>query len=155
VVVEQRDVHWLDAADRDELPRFAAGRPAPNRQVSAGLDDGVGIVTVTGELDGAAAAVLWSAASEMVSGHAGALVLDLAAVTFLSARGLAVLVRVANHAGEHDIGLSMVAPAQPHVLRLLDRTDLADLFEVHDSLADGRGAAAAPSGRGSRAGREG
>ncbi|GAA3726173.1 STAS domain-containing protein [Salinactinospora qingdaonensis] len=84
-------------------------------------------VHVTGELDLATADELADELIGVIERHGPDTVVDLSGVTFCDARGLAALVRVANHA-ENAGGRLVIASLSPCVARLLRLTGLAWRF---------------------------
>ena len=94
-----------------------------------------GIVRVraaAGTLGSFAVAELGSAIDAALARRPWGIVLDLGPLDAVTSAGMAMLVRVAVAAGEHDIGLSVVCT---DVVRCaIGRMDLAELFELHDAL---------------------
>ena len=93
-------------------------------------------VTVTGDVDLAAADTLWSVLDEYV--HAGAdVVVDCSRVAFLDSMGLRTLIRAQHKAAASGARLTLAAPSEA-VLRVLQLAGVADLF-VLDSSGSGSG----------------
>jgi anti-anti-sigma factor len=93
-------------------------------------------VTVSGDVDLAAADTLWSVLDEYV--HAGAdVVVDCSRVAFLDSMGLRTLIRAQHKAAASGARLTLAAPSEA-VLRVLQLAGVADLF-VLDSSGSGSG----------------
>jgi anti-anti-sigma factor len=93
-------------------------------------------VTVTGDVDLAAADTLWSVLDEYV--HAGAdVVVDCSRVAFLDSMGLRTLIRAQHKAAASGARLTLAAPSEA-VLRVLQLAGVADLF-VLDNSGSGSG----------------
>jgi anti-sigma B factor antagonist len=90
--------------------------------------DGV-LITVAGELDIATAATLDQVLDRAIQGRpAPHVIIDLCDVTFIDCAALGVLIRARNRLGDR-LWLRSVPPA---VTRLLELTDLTDVFAVRD-----------------------
>jgi anti-anti-sigma factor len=88
-------------------------------------------VTVTGDVDLAAADTLWSVLDEYV--HAGAdVVVDCSRVAFLDSMGLRTLIRAQHKAAASGARLTLAAPSEA-VLRVLQLAGVADLFVLGSS----------------------
>jgi anti-sigma B factor antagonist len=100
---------------------------------SDGLADADGaLIAVTGELDIATAPALNQVLDRAIEGRpAPHVIIDLRDVTFIDCAALGVLIRARNRLGDR-LWLRSVPPA---VTRLLDLTDLTDLFTVRDQDA--------------------
>jgi anti-sigma B factor antagonist len=100
---------------------------------SAGSADPDGaLITVTGELDIATAPTLDQVLDRAIEGRPTPhVIIDLRGVTFIDCAALGVLIRARNRLGDR-LWLRSVPPA---VTRLLDLTDLTDLFAVRDQDA--------------------
>jgi anti-sigma B factor antagonist len=97
------------------------------------------VVALRGELDlvdaaGVAAALVTVAAREPK------IIVDLAALEFIDASGVAALARGRAHARHAGGDLLLAAPRQP-VLRVLAVTRLVDDFSVHASVEEAAGCA--------------
>jgi anti-sigma B factor antagonist len=84
---------------------------------------------VAGEVDLATADELSQAAVTALRGGAEALVIDLAAVTFLDSTGLAVLVGVTNQASASGVALT-IRDAVPRVRNVIRITGLGDFLPL-------------------------
>jgi len=84
---------------------------------------------VAGDVDLATADTLADALDRAVAQTTGAVELDLSEVTFLDARGVAVLVRAAAAAGTRGGLLRLVSP-RSSVRRVLELTRVAAVCEV-------------------------
>jgi anti-sigma B factor antagonist len=90
------------------------------------------LITVTGELDIATAPTLDQVLDRAIEGRpAPHVIIDLRDVTLIDCAALGVLIRARNRLGDR-LWLRSVPPA---VTRLLDLTDLTDLFAVRDQDA--------------------
>jgi anti-sigma B factor antagonist len=101
--------------------------------------DGHVVVALRGELDlvdaaGVAAALVTVAAREP------RIIVDLAALEFIDASGVAALARGRAHARHAGGDLLLAAPRQP-VLRVLAVTQLVDDFSIHASVEEAAGSA--------------
>ncbi|MEU5694589.1 STAS domain-containing protein [Actinosynnema sp. NPDC020468] len=87
--------------------------------------EGTPVVSVEGEIDAASATELTTAVAAAVDGAAaGFCVLDLSAVTFLNAAGLAALVSVAGHGERHGLPVRVVVDSNRRVIRPIEVTGL-------------------------------
>lgn len=87
------------------------------------------VVEVGGEVDLATAPRLHAYLARVVDGATGPLVLDLGAVTFMDARGLAALIAIRSCADTAMIPFRLAAPSLP-VRRLLRLTRLEASFTI-------------------------
>jgi anti-anti-sigma factor len=91
------------------------------------------VVTVAGEIDAHSVAPLRAEVASVTADFPpGGLVLDLSAVTFISAAGLDVLSQVLDEGGRRGHAVRIVAATRP-VLRVFDLIGLEDAAIVHDS----------------------
>jgi anti-sigma B factor antagonist len=104
----------------------------PNR-VGAGLGPGTGgggtggtVVTVSGDVDLAAADALWTVLDEQVRPGA-AVVVDCSKVAFLDSMGLRALIRAQQKADASGARLTLASPSEA-VRRVLQLAGVADLF---------------------------
>ncbi len=93
------------------------------------------IVSVGGEIDVYTAPKLREKVTELVSGGAYHLVIDLEGVEFLDSTGLGVLVGGLKQVRAHDGTLRLVC-AQERLLKIFRITGLAKVFEICSSLED-------------------
>jgi anti-sigma B factor antagonist len=121
-----------ETANTDPMP--STRRPAP-RLDDTGFsyevmhEESRVVVAMQGELDLAAAPALQGELLALVARPVPALTLDLGAVTFLDSSGLGALYRTRQAAEEQGIPLRLVE-VPDHVLRVLDVTAMAPLFEL-------------------------
>jgi anti-sigma B factor antagonist len=92
------------------------------------------VVALRGELDVVDAAAV-AAALVAVAARDPQIIVDLAALDFIDASGVAALARGRKHARHAGGDLLLAAPRQP-VLRLLAITRLVDDFSVHASVEE-------------------
>jgi len=85
-------------------------------------------VTVTGDVDLAAADTLWSVLDEYVRPRAHVIV-DCSRVAFLDSMGLRTLIRAQHKATACGARLTLAAPSEA-VLRVLQLAGVADLFKL-------------------------
>jgi len=105
------------------------GLDAPGFTYVVTRDDGRVEVTMTGELDLAAAPALQRELMTLVEPPASSLTLDLGGVTFLDSSGLGALYRTRQAADERGVRLRL-ASVPGHVRRVLDVTAMAPLFDL-------------------------
>jgi anti-sigma B factor antagonist len=97
--------------------------------------DGVGVVTVAGEVDVYTAARLRTALDEEIAAGRTHLVVDLDAVSFLDSTGLGVLVGRLKVVRNHSGWLRIVC-TEDRVLRVFRITGLDAVFGIHESVQD-------------------
>ena len=101
-----------------------------------GLDDGVAVVRVTGEVDVATCGLLRSVLLRIVTDEDfRGLVVNLAGVRFIDSTGLGVLAGVWRRVAATTAHLALAAPA-PQVQRVLDTAGLTKVLPVYDAEAD-------------------
>jgi anti-anti-sigma factor len=101
-----------------------------------GLDDGVAVVRVTGEVDVATCGLLRDRLLRVVTDEDfRGLVVNLAGVRFLDSAGIGVLVGVWRRVAATTASLALAAPA-PQVQRVLDTAGLTKVLPVYDAEAD-------------------
>lgn len=94
--------------------------------------DGVRVLSATGEIDTTSAPALRSALlPALESGQV--VVLDMSGVSFLGSSGLAVLVEARDHPRPAGTELRLVCGTRI-VLRALEATGLAELFDISETL---------------------
>ena len=123
----------------DEPSPETPGRPARlRRNIEVALDhrdQGVVIVRVSGEIDGATAPRLSAALHrELDIATCRLLVVDLRTVDFLGAQGIVVLDNARQHAQAYHIGFCLLADRA--VRRLLQALGVIDDFEFCDHNYD-------------------
>ena len=89
------------------------------------------VVTVRGEVDLATAPELESCVSRAFDGAPSAVILDLAALTFIDSSGLRVLVTLAGDGATRGSSIAL-RNVPSHAQRVLDLTGLADTFPRAD-----------------------
>ena len=92
------------------------------------------VVSLSGELDLAAADALWNDLEPLFTGER-TLVLDGTGLEFLDSGGLRVLARAAKLAAQTGVALRLVAP-NPVVQRTLTLAGAEKLIELRDSVAE-------------------
>ena len=101
-----------------------------------GLDDGVAVVRVTGEVDVITCGLLRDRLLPIVAGEDfRGLVVNLAGVRFMDSTGIGVLVGVWRRVAATTASLALAAPA-PRVRSVLDTAGLTKVLPVYDSEAD-------------------
>jgi anti-sigma B factor antagonist len=101
-----------------------------------GLEDGVAVVRVTGEVDVATCGLLRDRLLEIVTGDGfRGLVVNLGGVRFLDSTGIGVLVGVWRRVAATTGGLALAVPA-PQVQRALDIAGLSKVLPVYGTEAD-------------------
>jgi anti-anti-sigma factor len=93
-----------------------------------GRDDGVRVVSVTGELDLLVADELVTVVRAAFS-HQSGVELDLGELSFVDSSGLGALVRIRKEAEGHGIPLALTN-VPPSTKRLLEVTGLAGTFDL-------------------------
>ena len=94
------------------------------RAETEAVDDGVGAVTVAGELDQATLPELQRALDEVIEAGSDALVVDLSDCSFIDSSGLAALVSARERVSA-GVGRGFaICCGSPQVLRLLEITGL-------------------------------
>jgi anti-anti-sigma factor len=112
-----------------------------------GLDDGVAVVGVTGEVDVATCGLLRDRLLRIVTDEDfRGLVVNLAGVRFMDSSGLGVLVGVWRRIAASTAGLALAVPA-PQVRRVLDTAGLTKVLPVYDAEADAVAAIRQPPAR--------
>lgn len=114
--------------------RVAAVSPPTFVAATEWLDDGVPVISVTGELDLLTAPALEDSLLAVPEGATGAVIVDLARCTFIDLRGLRVLLAARERLERSRRPLVLVA-GNPNVLRVFAVTRVADLFTIYPSLA--------------------
>jgi anti-sigma B factor antagonist len=99
---------------------------------------GTVLLTVRGEVDTLTAPTFTTAAEELLTTAGDALIVDLTGVRFLASSGLAVLISSAHRAEERKLRLRLVVSTRA-VLRPIEITGTADLFDLHSDLESATG----------------
>jgi stage II sporulation protein AA (anti-sigma F factor antagonist) len=101
-----------------------------------GLEDGVAVVRVTGEVDVATCGLLRDRLLRIVTDEDfRGLVVNLAGVRFIDSTGIGALVGVWRRVAATTASLALAAPA-PQVQRVLDTAGLTKVLPVYDAEAD-------------------
>ncbi|HEY2693292.1 MAG TPA: STAS domain-containing protein [Streptosporangiaceae bacterium] len=104
-----------------------------NVELSDGEFGGYAVVTLRGELDLAAVPAVESHLIAAVAAYGPSIIVDLAGLEFIDARGLGVLVRVLKWTRERGGDVSLAAP-QRQVRWVLEITGLIAVFSVYPSM---------------------
>lgn len=88
-----------------------------------------GVYVLSGEVDAHTAPQLADHFESLPGGAEGALVIDMAAVTFMDSSGLRVLIELNRRASEAGTSLTVRAPSRS-VARIIEISGLTDLIEV-------------------------
>jgi anti-sigma B factor antagonist len=88
---------------------------------------GEAVVELTGELDIATAEIAVSYVRDLVERHPGPVTVDLTALAFCDAQGLAALVRMANHAEQKNCPFRLASPSTS-LLKIMRITGLDRRF---------------------------
>lgn len=94
---------------------------------------GRSVVSASGELDAHAAPLLQAEVGPLASVPGGALIIDLAEVSFIDSTGLGVLIQALKHTREAQGRLDVVV-ASPRVLKVLGLTGLDVVIPLHSTL---------------------
>ena len=122
---------------------FAAASPPTFVASTEWLDNGVPVISVTGELDLATAPALEDSLNAVPEDAAGAVIVDLERCSFIDLRGLRVLLAARERLQRSSRPLALVV-RNPNLLRVFSVTRVSALFLIYPSLA----AAAAITRRG-------
>lgn len=93
------------------------------------VESGRAVVVVTGEIDMASAPELDAVLGGAIEGAEGALVVDLAGVSFFGSDGVRCLGDAMHRAGERGVALRIRRPS-PRVLEVLELTGLAGVLTI-------------------------
>jgi len=97
--------------------------------------DGVTVVVVQGRLDIDAVEEIGSPLKKIAEGQSVQLVLDLTDVSYMSSRGLSLLLELMHSAREVG-GTMRLAGVQPLVSEVLEISGARLLFNLHDTVED-------------------
>lgn len=97
------------------------------------LDDGVPVVSVSGELDLATAPALEDSLRAVPDDATGAVIVDLARCSFIDLRGLRVLLAARERFERSKRPLALVV-GDPNLLRVFKVTRVRELFVIYPSL---------------------
>lgn len=103
--------------------------------IGVGEQDGLSILTCSGELDAASAPRVAEALGPLTSVPGCHPIIDLSGVDFIDSVGLGVIVTGLKHAREAEGGLRVVV-STPRVLRVFQLTGLDIVIPLHETLAD-------------------
>jgi anti-anti-sigma factor len=98
---------------------------------------GGAVVDLGGELDIASAEVAVSYVRDVIDRHRGPVIVDLTALTFCDARGLAALVRMAGYAEQKSCPFRLASPS-PSLVKIMRITGLDRRFLASPVSALGR-----------------
>jgi anti-sigma B factor antagonist len=112
----------LVAGPRDDLPGTA-----PLELSHRIWPTGEAVVDMDGELDIATAELAVRYVTQVIDRHRGPVIVDLAALGFCDARGLAALLRMAGHAKQAGCPFGLASPA-PSLVKIMRITGLDRRF---------------------------
>ena len=92
------------------------------------------VVDLGGELDIVSAEVAVSYVRDVIDRHRGPVIVDLTALTFCDARGLAALVRIAGYAEQKGCPFRLASPS-PSLVKIMRITGLDRRFLTPQILA--------------------
>jgi anti-anti-sigma factor len=113
-----------------EEPAMAAqdlARTAPLKLSHRICPTGEAVVELRGELDIASAEMAVSYVSDITDRHHGPVTVDLTALAFCDAQGLAALIRMAGHAAEKGRPFRLASPG-PSLVKIMRITGLDHRF---------------------------
>ena len=104
-------------------------------------DEGVSVVSVTGEIDVHSAPALHEGLEAQIGRDLRGIVVDLTGVAFLDSTGLGALVSGRTAAGERGVSLPVVCNSD-RILKLFTITGLDGVFQLFDDVESAVAAAA-------------
>ena len=114
----------------DENPGAQAAHPAEVAEFSSRFSTpGVGVLTVSGELDISTAGALQHALEELFEADAQRIEVDLSGVVFMDSSALSALVGAHERATKLNHSLALVRPSPP-CAKVLGITGLDRVFEL-------------------------
>ena len=132
------DASEVGSAGRNWARRDCVRTPSPPATTFVAatewLENGVPVVSVTGDLDLATGSVLEEALLGLAEGAEGAVIVDLTSCDFIDLRGLRVLLAARERLERSNRPLALVV-GKPSLLRVFKITRVDDLFEIHPSRA--------------------
>ncbi|WP_099037806.1 STAS domain-containing protein [Mycobacterium neglectum] len=105
---------------------------------SVSYDEGVAVLSVTGEIDLATVPAFEAAIADALTQRPTALIVDLSAVDFLASAGLQAL--VATHENVNGTARFAVVADGPATSRPIELTGLNQILSLHSSLSDAKAA---------------
>jgi anti-anti-sigma factor len=108
--------------------------------VERNSDGGVEVVAVSGEIDIASASRLITGLNDAVGNCDVPVIVDLTDVAFMDSTGLALLLNAHRRLARRGKGFAVVCADGP-VMRVFTITDMVDVLQVRDTLAQARTAA--------------
>ena len=121
-----------EAATAGDSVRPAEDDPAGNATLALShriRPTGEAVVELTGDLDIATAEMAVSYATDVIKRHHGPLTIDLSALDFCDAKGLAALVRMADYAEQEDRPFQLACPS-PALIKIMRITGLDGRFST-------------------------
>ena len=112
----------------------------PALSVERNSDGGVEVVVVSGEVDIASAPRLITGLNDAVGKCDQPVIVDLTDVAFMDSTGLALLLNAHRRLARRGKGFA-VACADGPVMRVFTITDMVDVLQVRETLAEARAAA--------------
>ena len=110
---------------------MSTAEPREGLLVHKRMDDGVAVVTVTGDVDVATCAALRDNLLQVVAdGNFRGLVVNLAGVSFIDSTGIGVLVGVWRRTKATDGGLALASPSR-QAQSVLDATGLTPVLSIY------------------------
>jgi anti-anti-sigma factor len=109
----------------------------PPRDIRVEQPEGAGVVALIGEHDAFGADGL-RRELELLLATGKPVVVDLTEATFIDSSTVGVLLTVFRECAEAGLTLGLVLPSAttgPHVRRLIETTQLDEVFPIHESLA--------------------
>lgn len=109
----------------------------PPRDIRVEQPEGAGVVALIGEHDAFGADRL-RRELELLLATGKPVVVDLTEATFIDSSTVGVLLTVFRECAEAGLTLGLVLPSAttgPHVRRLIETTQLDEVFPIHESLA--------------------
>lgn len=98
-------------------------------------DAGIVRVSLVGELTGTEADAVDTAIDEALALTPRCIHLEMIEVTFVDSLGLAAILRARRRLADGQVVLMLVKPSRP-VMRVLDATQLTDLFDILEAPTD-------------------
>lgn len=127
-----RAVGGLGVVVHDDSVPGGGAASEPTLTVLGGPVPGVRLLRHEGTLDEDAGRALQRLAAVVLTETPPLIVVDLSGVDTVTAPGVAALVRVAESAGEADIGLAVVMGDWPRAVFV--ESDVLDLFELYETV---------------------